>query len=122
MARIPAIHMYIVRGMGVAERESTSTEVATVFTLSFWRTPNRCSSSTTRSPKFLKMIFGESSACVPTTTSTFPAAMSSRIPCSSAGVRFASDESSSMRTSGMRSRSTRRCCAASTVVGARRPT
>eukprot|EP00900_Chrysochromulina_parva_P002405 jgi/Chrpa1/12165/Chrysochromulina_OHIO_Genome00019565-RA len=30
MARIPAIHMYIVRGMGVAERESTSTEVATL--------------------------------------------------------------------------------------------
>ena len=50
IARMPAMHMYMVRGMGVADRESTSTDVATDLTLSFWRTPKRCSSSTTSSP------------------------------------------------------------------------
>ncbi|KOO30191.1 hypothetical protein Ctob_016226, partial [Chrysochromulina tobinii] len=48
------MHMYIVRGIGVAVRVSTSIEGARVFHTSFWATPNRCSSSTTRSPRFLK--------------------------------------------------------------------
>ena len=44
----------------------------------FWRTPKRCSSSTTNSPSCANTTFGERIACVPTITSTSPLVMSSR--------------------------------------------
>ena len=43
--------MFSVRGMGVAERVSTSTVLHISFSRSFWATPNRCSSSMMTSPR-----------------------------------------------------------------------
>mmetsp|Transcript_3192 Transcript_3192/g.9608 ORF Transcript_3192/g.9608 Transcript_3192/m.9608 type:complete len:298 (-) Transcript_3192:80-973(-) len=122
MSRMPAMHMYIVRGMGVAESVRTSTVLAACLIFSFCLTPKRCSSSTTNSPSSLYTTLFESSACVPTITFTAPDVMSSRTCCSSPGRRLTIEAMSSMRISGIRARSTRRCCAASTVVGARNAT
>ena len=125
MLRIPDRHMYSVRGIGVADRLRTSTSVAFCLIRSFCFTPNRCSSSTIKSPNRPHSTLSANNACVPTTTSTFPSgsAISSRRAAVSSRVRFTSDDSNSTRTSDpIRFCSTRRCCAASTVVGARKAT
>lgn len=67
------------RGIGVAESESISTCDFIFLITSFCATPNRCSSSMTRSQSRRNRISSERSLCVPTTTSTVPSFISSRI-------------------------------------------
>ena len=54
ISRMPLIAMLSVRGIGVAERVSTSTPLKRVLSFSLAATPKRCSSSTMTSPKSLK--------------------------------------------------------------------
>ena len=61
-----------VRGIGLALRVKTSTPMERALIASLCVTPNRCSSSTTSSPRSLKATFSDSSRCVPMTTSTLP--------------------------------------------------
>ena len=50
ISRIPVTAISSVRGIGVADMLSTSTEVRSALTCSLCSTPNRCSSSTMSSP------------------------------------------------------------------------
>ena len=77
-SRIPAIAIDRVRGMGVAVSVSTWTDFRSCLSRSLCATPNRCSSSTTRSPRSLKATSLERSRWVPMTTSTVPAARPAR--------------------------------------------
>ena len=77
MSRIPVSAISSVRGIGVAVMVSTSTCVRIFFSRSLCATPNRCSSSTTRSPRSLNVTSELRSRCVPITTSTAPFAASS---------------------------------------------
>ena len=53
-SRMPLIAMFRVRGIGVAVRVRISTSARIALIRSLWRTPKRCSSSTTTSPRSLK--------------------------------------------------------------------
>ena len=80
--------MFSVRGMGVAERVSTSTWRLISFSRSLWVTPKRCSSSITSRPRSLNAMLFCSSLCVPISRSTPPFLAASRIRfCSLAGVK-----------------------------------
>ena len=70
----PAATACSVRGIGVAVIVSTSTVARSCFSRSLCSTPNRCSSSMTTRPRSLNFTSFESSRCVPTMTSTSPAA------------------------------------------------
>ena len=72
MSRMPLRLICRVRGIGVAERLITSTWSLRLRSTSFWRTPKRCSSSTTTRPSSLGRTSVLSSRCVPTSTSTSP--------------------------------------------------
>mmetsp|Transcript_61737 Transcript_61737/g.102686 ORF Transcript_61737/g.102686 Transcript_61737/m.102686 type:complete len:205 (-) Transcript_61737:198-812(-) len=122
ISRIPAMHMYIVRGIGVADKASTSIASDAFLIFSFCRTPKRCSSSTTSSPSRPHCSLSLSTAWVPTSTSIDPALISAMSSAFCIAVRLVSPDNISTLRSGMRSRNTRRCCAASTVVGARTAT
>ena len=87
MSRRPESDMCSVRGIGVAESESTSTSSRSARRSSFWFTPKRCSSSTTTSPSCLGITSRERTRCVPTRTSTFPSANSRSTDLTSAGLR-----------------------------------
>ena len=88
MSRRPESAMFSVRGMGVAERVSTSTWRLISFSRSLWVTPNRCSSSITSRPRSLNAMFFCSSLCVPISRSTPPFFAASRMRfCSLAGVK-----------------------------------
>ncbi|MNN77346.1 hypothetical protein D3C81_1938010 [compost metagenome] len=58
--------------MGVAVSVSTSTLDFSRFSFSLCATPNRCSSSTMRRPKSLKIISADNRRWVPMTISTVP--------------------------------------------------
>ncbi|MNI85781.1 hypothetical protein D3C73_1428040 [compost metagenome] len=66
--------MFSVRGIGVAVSVSRCTLARSAFSASFWRTPKRCSSSTTTMPRSLNFTSGCSRRWVPTMTSMVPAA------------------------------------------------
>ena len=76
-----------VRGIGLAVRVSTSTEVVSCLTASLWETPKRCSSSTTSRPSFLNLTSAPSRRWVPITTSTEPSARPSTTAFASATVK-----------------------------------
>ena len=76
-----------VRGMGVAERRSTSAAGKAARHFSLWRTPKRCSSSTIRSPIRANRTSPLRSRWVPMTTSTFPSARAPSTSFCSASVR-----------------------------------
>ena len=78
--------MFSVRGMGVAERVRVSTCLAISLRRSLWVTPNRCSSSMTRSPRFLNCTDFCSSLWVPISTSTPPVRTASKIRFCSFGA------------------------------------
>ena len=103
--------------MGVAVMASTSTDARSCFIRSLFATPNRCSSSTMRRPRFLKATSLERRRCVPTTTSTVPCRSPSTTDFCSFGDR--KRESSSTRAGKAPKRSVKvfQCCWASTVVG-----
>ena len=73
-SRIPVNAISRVRGMGLAVRVRTSMPSARALIDSLWLTPNRCSSSTTNRPSFLKAMSPPRRRWVPTTTSTEPSA------------------------------------------------
>ena len=87
MSRTPESDICRVRGMGVAERVSTSTCSLRRRSTSFWGTPKRCSSSTITRPRSLGFTSSESSRCVPMSTSTLPALKSLRMRRCSAAER-----------------------------------
>ena len=64
--------MFSVRGMGVAVSVSTSTPRESSLMCSLCVTPKRCSSSTTRRPRFLNFTSLLKSRCVPITRSHSP--------------------------------------------------
>ena len=72
MSRMPVRLISKVRGTGVAVSVSTSTSALIDLMASLCRTPKRCSSSMTSSPRRLKRTSDESIRWVPTTTSTSP--------------------------------------------------
>ena len=74
MSRTPARLICRVRGIGVADIESTSTLSFSWRRSSFCRTPKRCSSSTTSSPRSAARTSRESSRWVPIRMSTLPSA------------------------------------------------
>ena len=78
ISRSPPIAICKVRGIGVAVSVSTSTCVRSSLRRSLWVTPNRCSSSTTSSPRSWKRTSRDRSRCVPTTTSSFPSASAAK--------------------------------------------
>ena len=87
MSRSPLKERFSVRGMGVAVSAKTSTSARRLFSRSFWRTPNRCSSSMTTRPKFLNLNALASSRWVPMTMSTAPFASFSATAFASPSVR-----------------------------------
>src|SRR5579872_310100 len=86
MSRNPTSDMWSVRGIGVALMVSTSTLCLSCLMRSLWRTPKRCSSSTTSRPRSRNWTSLESSRCVPITMSTFPSAN----PASTSAISFLS--------------------------------
>src|SRR5665647_1718915 len=87
MSRMPVSDICRVRGMGVAERLITSTCSLRLRSSSFWRTPKRCSSSTTTSPRSWGCTSVLSRRWVPTSTSSLPAPKPARMRFCSAPVR-----------------------------------
>ena len=87
MSRMPTSDMFSVRGIGVALSVSTSTRLRICLMRSLCATPKRCSSSTTSRPRSLNVTSFDSSRCVPTMTSTLPAATSARMASCSAFER-----------------------------------
>ena len=81
---IPATPISSVRGIGVADMPSTSTSVRSRLRYSLCSTPNRCSSSMITRPSRENLVSGESSLCVPMTTSTVPSARPRRVSSVSA--------------------------------------
>ena len=73
MSRMPLMAMFSVRGIGVADKVSTSTLGAISLIRSFCATPNRCSSSTMNSPRSLNFTSLDSIRWVPMRMSTSPA-------------------------------------------------
>ena len=72
MSLMPVSDMLSVRGIGVADSVSTSMLLLSSLIFSLWRTPNLCSSSTTRSPRSLNLTSSDSILCVPMIRSTLP--------------------------------------------------
>ena len=77
ISRMPDIAMFKVRGMGVAERVSTSTLLRISLKVSLCVTPKRCSSSMMHSPRSLNLTSFCTSRWVPMMTSTWPRRSSS---------------------------------------------
>ena len=71
---MPASARFSVRGIGVADRVSTSTSRRSCLSRSLAATPKRCSSSTTTRPRSLNGTSLLSRRCVPITMSTVPSA------------------------------------------------
>ena len=71
-SRAPIREKWRVRGIGVAVKERVSTSLFKRRSFSLAATPNRCSSSMMRSPRFLNVTSFERSRCVPIITSTSP--------------------------------------------------
>ena len=65
ISRIPSIDWWSVRGIGVALSDRVSSSFRRRRSFSLWTTPNRCSSSTIRSPRFLKTTSSWTIRCVP---------------------------------------------------------
>ena len=86
ISRMPVIAISSVRGIGVADMLSTSTEARSVFRCSLCSTPKRCSSSTMTRPSCLNRVAVWSSRWVPMTMSTVPSATISSVRSASFGV------------------------------------
>ena len=93
-----------VRGIGVAVSVSTSTLVRNCLMRSLCRTPKRCSSSTTSSPRSWKRTSWPSSRCVPTTMSMVPLATPRSISAIAPRRRIVSRSTRERRAAGNSSR------------------
>src|ERR1019366_5600953 len=87
MSRSPTSDICSVRGIGVADMVSTSTSVRICLMRSLWRTPKRCSSSTTSRPRSANFTSFDSRRCVPIRMSTLPASTLCKISLTCFGVR-----------------------------------
>ncbi|MPN54444.1 hypothetical protein SDC9_202114 [bioreactor metagenome] len=115
-SRMPMSDISSVRGMGVAESVRTSTVFLSSLIFSLCATPNRCSSSTTSSPRSWNCTSLDKSLCVPMMMSVLPEATSRRISLWRAVEKRLS---MSMVTGNPSNRLLKvaRCCRASKVVG-----
>ena len=117
ISRMPVSDISNVRGIGVADIASTSTEVRSDFRYSLCSTPKRCSSSTITRPRSLNRTVCCRIRCVPMTMSTPP----SRRPVmiASASLPGVKRDSSLMVTGNcdIRSVNVVWCWCASSVVG-----
>ena len=86
ISRMPVSDISSVRGIGVADIDSTSTDVRSCLRYSLCSTPNRCSSSTITRPRSLNRVVGCSSRCVPITMSTVPSSRPASVACDSFGL------------------------------------
>ena len=68
------------RGIGVALIVRTSAVARSRLRCSLWRTPKRCSSSITMSPRSWNCTFEDKMACVPITMSVAPESRRARVP------------------------------------------
>ena len=109
--------MCSVRGIGVADIDSTSTSNRSCRRSSFWATPKRCSSSTITSPRFCGTTSRDSTRWVPTSTSTLPSAYSASTFLTSPAERNRDTISTRTGKSRNRSRKVAACCWARIVVG-----
>ena len=106
----------------MADMDSTSTSVRSCLRYSFCSTPNRCSSSMMTSPSRSNRVSGDSSRCVPMTTSTLPSARPASVSATSLSL-WNRDSGRTMTGNGAyRSLKVAKCWAASRVVGARTTT
>ena len=108
-----------VRGIGVADMDSTSTFARRALRCSLCSTPNLCSSSTMTSPRSLKRTSGVSNRCVPMTMSIDPSDMpDSTVVRSLSAVKR---DSAAIRTGKLAylSLNVARCCWTRRVVGTR---
>ena len=117
ISRIPVIAISSVRGIGVADMDSTSTEVRSRFICSLCSTPNRCSSSTMIRPRFFTRMSGLSSRCVPITMSTEPSRRPSMTSAASLSVWNRERPLSTTGKPDIRSAKVEKCCCTSSVVG-----
>ena len=117
MSRIPTRLISSVRGIGVAVNVSTSTLVFNFFIISLCVTPNRCSSSTTSSPRSLNFTPSCNKRCVPITQSTSPLATPARTFFACELVRKRDRDSTRIGYPRKRSANVFACCDASNVVG-----
>ena len=111
--------MFRVRGMGVADRVSTSTCLDSSLSFSLWATPKRCSSSTTSSPRSFHSTSFWNSRWVPMSTSMLPSFTRRRVCFIWAGVRKRETTSISTGYLAKRCLAVKKCWRASTVVGTR---
>ena len=109
--------MCSVRGIGVAERVSTSTVERSDLSHSLSSTPNRCSSSMTTRPRSLNVTSFWTSRCVPIRMSTAPAAVRFRTSLISDLGRNRLTTSIVNGNSAIRCVKLRWCCSARIVVG-----
>ena len=86
ISRMPVIAISRVRGIGVADIDSTSTAARSIFMASLCSTPKRCSSSTITRPRSLILTPGCSSRWVPMTMSIEPSASPARVSLDSFSV------------------------------------
>ena len=117
ISRMPVTAISSVRGIGVADRLSTSTLVRSAFNVSLCSTPKRCSSSMMTSPRSLNLTFGPSSLCVPITTSTEPSSSPSMVSLISLVVWKRLIALTSTGNPSKRSVNVSKCCCTSNVVG-----
>ena len=118
ISRIPEMPISSVRGIGVADMASTSTSVRSCLRYSFCSTPNRCSSSMMTRPSRSNRVSGDSSRCVPITTSTLPSASPARVSLTSRSLWNRDSGRTTTGNGAYRSLNVAKCCAASSVVGA----
>ena len=117
ISRIPERDICNVRGMGVAVivRQSISLRICLIRSLC--STPKRCSSSRTRSPRFLNATSLERSLCVPTTKSIEPSFKPCKIVSVSLGVLKRFKEAILTPNCSNRASAVWKCCRQSTVLG-----
>ena len=116
-SRSPSSDRPSVRGIGVAVSVSTSTSARKAFSVSFWRTPKRCSSSMMTRPRRSKRTSFCSSLCVPMTMSTLPSASSLSACVVSLAVLKRDSSAIFTGQSAKRSLKVWKCCSQSRVVG-----
>ena len=117
ISRMPVMAISRVRGIGVADIDSTSTAVRMRLSCSLCSTPKRCSSSTMISPRSLNRMSGLSSRWVPTTMSTLPSAMPRMTSAASLSVWKRLSPLSTTGKPVIRSAKVERCWVTSSVVG-----
>ncbi len=104
------------RGMGVAD--ITSVWVAFSARAARWLTPNRCCSSVTTSPSFEKGTVSDNSACVPIRREISPASKAENKIRRSFSVVFPVSSPARREARSQRGPRERKCCSASSSVGA----